>query len=325
MRKLFLLLIPMLLCSCVQKNQEISETDNPNSLIIFTSHRKEVYEPIIKEFQERTGIWVYVKFAGTIELFEKIKDGETADVFFGGGADSHYIYEELLEAYEVLDSDNINPEFISEDNIYTPFSALPIVFTHNTNVLDKPPYSWEELCSQSWKNQIAFADPSVSGSASTALSTMIFALGDSPWQKADIFFANMENSFLESSSLVMDSVSEGYLPLGITLEEYVIREIRKGKNISVIYPTDGTSVVPDAVSLVKNAPHPDNAKQFIDFLLSKDVQRNLFIDTGRRSVRSDIIPPAELIPLSEIKKVNYDFNEAKNFRESILARIVKSE
>lgn len=36
--------------------------------MVYTSHKEEVYWPIIKEFEERTGIWVEVVSGGTNEL-----------------------------------------------------------------------------------------------------------------------------------------------------------------------------------------------------------------------------------------------------------------
>ena len=36
-------------------------------LTVYTSHKQEVYAPIIKEFEERTGIWVEVVPGGTTD------------------------------------------------------------------------------------------------------------------------------------------------------------------------------------------------------------------------------------------------------------------
>lgn len=61
-------------------------------LTVYTSHKQEVYAPIIKEFEERTGIWVEVVPGGTTELLERIREeGEkgSCDVMFGGGVESY--------------------------------------------------------------------------------------------------------------------------------------------------------------------------------------------------------------------------------------------
>ena len=55
-------------------------------LTIYTSHKAEVYGPIVREFEERTGIWVQVETGGTAELLERIAgEGEDTpcDLLFG--------------------------------------------------------------------------------------------------------------------------------------------------------------------------------------------------------------------------------------------------
>ena len=44
-------------------------------LVIYTSHKEEIYSPIIQEFEARTGIWVQVEAGGTGELLERIAAG----------------------------------------------------------------------------------------------------------------------------------------------------------------------------------------------------------------------------------------------------------
>ena len=57
-------------------------------LVIYTSHRAEVYEPIVKEFEQRTGVWVEVKTGDTAVLLDAIAAGGTdCDLMLGGGVD----------------------------------------------------------------------------------------------------------------------------------------------------------------------------------------------------------------------------------------------
>ena len=39
-------------------------------LVIYTSHKEEVWWPIVKEFEERTGIWVDVVTGGSSQLLD---------------------------------------------------------------------------------------------------------------------------------------------------------------------------------------------------------------------------------------------------------------
>ena len=62
--------------------------DEADRLTVYTSHKQEVYEPIITEFENRTGIWVTVETGGTNELLERIASetgSPVCDIMFGGG------------------------------------------------------------------------------------------------------------------------------------------------------------------------------------------------------------------------------------------------
>ena len=76
--------------------------------------------------------------------------------------------------------------------------------------------------------------------------------------------------------------------------------------------------VPDGCAALKGAPHPDNAKLFLDFAVSYDVQQLLQSDFYRRPVRSDVSPASKLPELSAIRQVAYDVSWASEHREAIL-------
>ena len=57
-----------------------------------------------------------------------------------------------------------------------------------------------------------------------------------------------------------------------------------GIGSAVVYPQDGTSAVPDGSALIRGAAHPDNAKRFLDFTVSYEVQQ-LLSEQYRRPVR----------------------------------------
>lgn len=47
-------------------------------LVIYTSHKESVYAPIVKEFEERTGIWVQVETGGTTALLSRLEEESEA-------------------------------------------------------------------------------------------------------------------------------------------------------------------------------------------------------------------------------------------------------
>ena len=79
-----------------------------------------------------------------------------------------------------------------------------------------------------------------------------------------------------------------------------------------------TPTVKITSAALKGAPHPDNAKLFLDFAVSYDVQQLLQSDFYRRPVRSDVSPASKLPELSAIRQVAYDVSWASEHREAIL-------
>jgi iron(III) transport system substrate-binding protein len=101
--------------------------------------------------------------------------------------------------------------------------------------------------------------------------------------------------------------------VGLTLEDNALDYVKGGGNIAIVYPEDGSSTVADGAALIKGAPHAENGKAFIDWLLSKPVQEQLVSEIGRRSVRNDVTG-AGLKPISEIKLVEYDIKKVAQNR-----------
>ncbi len=288
-------------------------------LIVYTSHKPEIYEPIIKEFEERSGIWVSVVTGGTNELLDDIAiNGEygCADVMFGGGVDSLVMYEDYFERYRSVQYENLDREYGSKNDAYTVFSKLPIVFIYNEKLVISAgtPRSFEELLSSRWEGHIAFASPTQSGSSYTALATMIQVLSQK-YSKEEIiraFAKNLDGDICESSGAVLDKVIAGEKLIGITLEETALKRIDEGAEIGIVYPQDGTSMVPDGCAILKNAPHRSNAELFLEFTVSDDVQRLLTEELFRRSVRVDMVDDSSIVAM------DYDIEYAIKNRSSIL-------
>ena len=89
-RCLILALTALLLTGCAGSPGQSAATLAPaesDRVVIYTSHKEEVYGPIVKEFEARTGIWAEVVTGGTNELLARIAgeaDAPVCDVIFGG-------------------------------------------------------------------------------------------------------------------------------------------------------------------------------------------------------------------------------------------------
>lgn len=318
---LILLALTLLLSACAAPGARQDAAWAPaeeNRLVIYTSHKEEVYAPIIKEFEERTGIWVQTVTGGTTELLERIDAGGTgADLMFGGGVDSICAYADCFEPYLSPLMEKVSARFAVSD-VCTPFSSLPVVLIYNPKLLYiNPPSDWASLLDPAWKGKIAFADPMVSGSSYTALCTLMQALGGEHTALVDDFARNLGGNILDSSGLVISAVAEGSCYIGVTLEETALKAVRAGYDIALVYPEEGTSDLPDGAAVISGCAHRENARLFLDFLLSRDVQDRLGGEFCRRSVREDVPLPASFGALTPI---DYDILWASEHQRDILSR-----
>lgn len=280
-------------------------------LIIYTSHKEDVYAPIIREFERRTGIWTELKTGGTNELLEEIAAGNTdCDLMFGGGIDSLTAYAGCFTKYNSPAMAQVDKKFTG-DGTWTPFSSLPVVLIYNTQLVRvNPPTGWHSLLDREWRGKIAFADPTVSGSSYTALCTMAQAIGGDAEETMQRFAENLDGRQADGSGLVVGQVAEGSCYIGVTLEETALKAVSEGYDIALVYPEEGTSALPDGAAIVKGCKHEENARLFIDFLLAEDVQQCLPEKFSRRSVLME----AESEPVLELLSYDLDWASAMQSR-----------
>lgn len=317
----------MLGCTAKPTGQEPSKNDKlSGSVTVYSPHPADPLNAGVKEFQEKTGITVNVVAAGTGELLKRIEaeaDNPLADVLWGGGAESLAAYSDYFEEF-IPDEDSVilashkdtNRKWVGE-------SPLPMVIMYNKKLVseNEVPKSWGDLLDPKWKGKIAYADPAKSGSSFTILATMVTAYGKDNgkgWDFIREFVANLDGKVLGSSSGVYKGVADGEYSVGLTLEKSAQEYVKAGADVGFIYPEEGTSAVPDGVSLVKGSKNKENAKAFINFVLGKECQQMMSEEYNRRPVRTDLAPPEGLAPLSDIKLVDYDFNWASNSKAEIL-------
>lgn len=305
---------------------EVTAPAETKTLTVYSSHPAEAMNAGIKEFQEKTGIKVDPVGAGTGELLKRVESesgNPLGDVFWGGGADSLSAYSQYFEKYTTTEASAIDPKYIDPNGFWMGESPLPMIIMYNKNlVADKDvPTGWADLLDAKWKGKIAYADPAKSGSAYTILCTVLTAFGKDDgkgWDYVKDFVANLDGKLIGSSSGVYKGVADGEYSLGLTLEKEALKYMNSGAAVGLVYPKEGTSAVPDGIAIIKGAKNMDNAKLFVDFILSKDCQTMMATQIGRRPSRMDVEPPAGSKLLNELPLVNYDFNWASSQKEALL-------
>ena len=322
----------LLLSSCGRRTEvEILKAPAEDKrLLIYTSQKEELWKPIVKEFEERTGIWVEVVSGGTNLLLEEIaeKKGEVdADLFFGGGVESLNAFSDYFIPYEAKGIEEVDPQFRSATDVWTPFSALPVVLIYNEKLLSPEELgSWKDVLAPKYKGKSAMANPAYSASAFTGLLSFEKAVQeetdsteDSDGDKEILprIAKQLDGKEYTDSGEVPEAVADGSKLVGITLEETALKYMAKGENIGIVYPKEGTTVVPDAGAILKGAKHLENAQKFLDFSISKDCQDILQKRFHRRAVLTSMAGEGEP-SLLEIKRLSYDVSKISAERNRVL-------
>ena len=272
-------------------------------LVIYTYQEDGIFSPIIKEYQERTGLTVQV-IAGTYkELYEQVQDGTLpagCDVVFGADAAIFESAPHHFLSYRSPEAGFIAAEFTSPEDMWTAFSVRPLVIMYNTRVVTyrELPDSWNSLLEPRWQGKVAFMEPNLNDTYACALTMAMHSTGISAGYAARLA-ENIEYTTFDSVSGLNQAIVEGRSFVGVTAEEKAVSLMNQGADIDYVYPKEGIGVLIDGSAVIAGCDNPEQAMAFLDFTISKDVQYFLTSAICRRSVRTDILPPAGLGPQTD--------------------------
>ncbi len=321
-----LTLMTLLVVSCGGK-EEKKEVES-NKVTVYSSHPTDLLNGIVNSFQEETGIEVDVVAAGTGEILKRVQaesENPMGDVVWGGGAESLNAYKEYFAPYKTSSNDVINPLFRDSEDKWFGFAILPMVMVYNKDLVgaEDVPTAWADATNPKWKGQVAYASPVKSGSSYTIYATMLTAYGKDNGEGFKFIkklVTNLDGKVLGSSTAVPKGVVGAEYAIGLMHEKGAVKYKKAGGNIGIVYPSEGTSAVPDAAALIKGAKNEKNAKIFLDYIVSKNVQERLGTEFNIRGVRDDVAAPEGLVPMADIKLVNYDFAWASNSKKELIKR-----
>lgn len=288
---------------------------------VYTAVPQNFIDALVPMFEEQTGTSVEIIKAGSGELLNRLTaeaESPMADVLWSVDGTVIDFNPALFEAYEAAGSDML-ADGMKQSDMWTPFTAVVMVLIVNEGKLDGVPVpdSWAALADPMYDDMISSARADASGSAYIQLATVLQAF-DSEEAGWDIYKGLLGNFVLsDSSGAVPRFVNDGELAIGVTLEDAALRYVEGGGPVEIVYPSEGTAIAPDAMALVAGAPNADNAKAFLDFMLSAEAQA-VVAEQGRRPVRSDVASNPALLPLDQVNSVGYDAAWAADNRERLV-------
>jgi iron(III) transport system substrate-binding protein len=220
----------------------------------------------------------------------------------------------VLAPYVSPSASDIPAKWKAADGMWAAMFLRARVIVANTDLVSEAdsPRALEDLASAKWKGKVAIANP-LFGTTACQAAAQAHIGGE---EKALDYFRRLKANGVrvyDGNSVVRDVVAAGEVPVGLTDTDDALLGIARGMKLRMILPDQaeggmGTLVIPNSVAMVKGAPHPEEAKALIDYLLSKAVE-DRFTDpkAGYIGVRVSTQRLGGVPELADIKPMKVDW------------------
>ncbi|MEU7114290.1 2-aminoethylphosphonate ABC transporter substrate-binding protein [Streptomyces sp. NPDC046182] len=256
------------------------------------------YDKVFADFEKETGIKVKYVEGGSGEMVQRAvreKNNTQADVIvtlppFIQQAES----KGLLQAYTPKGSEQVSGADKADDGKWTSVVNNYFGFIYNKQQLKEAPRTWEELLDAKYKNKVQYSTPGVAGDGT---AVVIKAMNDFGGQEPAMEYLKklQANNVGPSSSTskLAPKVDKGEILVANGDVQMNFAQSKSMPNLGIWFPAkDGaeptTFALPYAAGLVNKAPHTENGKKLLDFMLGEQAQREVSSIGGGFPARKDI-------------------------------------
>lgn len=286
-------------------------------------------EAVAEAFRaEYPGIDVQVERSGSERVFQRVDQEYNANIrnvdVVNSSDASHFVYwkeRDMLAEHIAPDVERFDEAYRDPDNLYATWRAHLSVIGYNTTLVpeEEAPTSFQDLLDPKWQSRLVKASPNYSGTIVTATKAITDheSLG---WEYLEQL-ARLDIMQVQSSTAPPKSVANGERMAMVDGNEYnMFSEIENGSPVAIVYAEEGSPFIDSPSAIMADAPHPNAARVFTNYLFTADAQQILVNVGGVRSVHPDVVEPETRTPLSEIELLFVDPVELEGQVEEIKNR-----
>ena len=293
--------------------------DMEDTLVIYSTHPEELLESIAEQFTAETGVNVeFINLKG--ELADRVRSEKAnpqADIMFGGDTATYMVLDEEGCFAESNPSwaANVDPAYKDEHGHWYGTYRTPMVLFYNSEALDAAdaPKDWADLADPKYKDQIVTRDAKSSSMRSTVASLVQNIAAnegeEAAWNYIAALNDNIKNYF-NSGSMMFQAIGKGEAAISMA----VINDVFKNRDensmpLEMVIPASGAIVITDCVAPIANAPHPNAAAAFMEFIGSDACQIANANDFNRMPITDGVLAQCPEWMSTEFTAMPVDWSE----------------
>ena len=177
------------------------------------------------------------------------------------------------------------------------FGVAGIAYNPTLVPPDQAPKNWLDAVDPRWIDSIT-SKASTSGMQHMTWYLLKQLYGDDYWQKFQALNPKGFDSYVQQYGRTIDGQEK--IIHTAQYSGYLLAKA-KGAPIAFVYPPDGLIAVPESWGAVKEAPHQEAARLFLDWFLGQPGQNAYGLDLMYNSLRTDVAPPPGGIGPADMK------------------------
>lgn len=280
------------------------------ALVYIGSTGSVLRQPLTDAFKQKYDIDLQFVVGRGAAIAEKIFQERNAGLYLGDavfqGSTVQLLIFKPQNALIPLDSLLINPEivnpkvwlgerfpYLDKDHTVIYFFAIRQNYmARNTSLVgEREVKSFNDLLQPKWKGQMIIHDPTMAGSGSGWYSWVHSLIGKEKTNEFMRQIVKLEPMITRDDRLLIEGIARGKYKFAFGYSEApFISFKRSGAPIDIMKTTDVNYVSSGGgdISLLKNAPHPNAAIVFMNWLLTREAQTIISKATGLPSARTDV-------------------------------------
>ncbi len=291
----------------------VAAAKREGKVVFYTAIDLPVSERIGKAFEAAyPGITVQIERSGGERIFQRVAQERSSQIYAVDVLDASdtalfivWKRDNILEPYIPAEATKWPAAERDADGCFINhrFTLMPIAYNTNLVKPQDAPKSFADLLDPKWTGKMVKSHPGYSGGTLTATFETSRDLG---WD----YFARLGKQKVMQVQSATDPPKKLALGERAVMAdglEYVLHQLKdKDGPVAIVYPTEGTPTIPGSAGIARNAPHPNAAKLFLSYLVSREAQQFMVDIGGMRSFHPEVTLPAGRKPLSEIKLMRAD-------------------